>query len=349
MKRKYRWIITSLIIAIVTIVMVVIAGYVVILKPNFANRSEKQAYIYIRPGDNFDDVLKQIDTVMTVGNTTSFRLWANYQHLPEHLHTGRYLIPPSASNRQVVNMFSSGSQSPINITFNNLRLPQQLAARLATYTMLDSAQWMSAFTDSALLAPYNINTAKLFTLVLPNTYEVYWDITGEQFLSRMARFSTSFWNGKRRAQAAALGLTTDEVIILASVVEEETNKKDEKPMVAGLYLNRLQRGMLLQSDPTVKFAVGDFSLTQILNVHLAVSSPYNTYIHPGLPPGPIRMPSLDGIDAVLNAAHHNYIYMCAKPELNGYHNFAATLAEHNRNAAAYHRALRQWQAKQKQK
>lgn len=344
MKKHFRWIIALGLLAFVTILVVVMAAYAVLLKPNFSVSEGENGYVYLRSDDDFDNLMAQLDTVCTISNEASFRFWARHQHLESHLHAGRYRIRNHATNREVVNMFYGGLQEPLTITFNNVRLPQQLAARLASKTMLDSAAWMATFTDSALLAHYDITTATLFTLVLPNTYEFYWNVTGEEFMQRMATFSRSFWTSERKHKAEMAQLTPAEVITLASIVEEETNKSDEKPVVAGLYINRLHKGMLLQSDPTVKFAVGDFTLTQILNKHLAVVSPYNTYLNIGLPPGPIRMPSLEGIDAVLNYTHHNYIYMCAKPELNGRHNFAVTLAEHTRNAAAYHAALRRWQA-----
>lgn len=347
MKAVYKWIIGLCSAVFVTILLVAIAGYSVLLKPNFSIEEGKSAFVYLYPGDDFDVLKAKVDSVATISNVSSFDFWANHQGLPDHLRSGRYRIRNGATNREVVNMFLAGMQEPLSVIFNNLRLPQQLAAHLGNTLMLDSAQWMATFTDTAMLSAYHIDTATLFTLVLPNTYEVYWNMSGEQFMKRMADFSATFWSEHRLAQAKEMELTPAEVITLASIVEEETNKSDEKPVVAGLYYNRLRRGMLLQSDPTVKFAVGDFTLTQILNKHLAVVSPYNTYLNPGLPPGPIRMPSLEGIDAVLNYAQHNYIYMCAKPELNGRHNFAATLAEHNRNAAMYHQALRAWLAKQK--
>lgn len=347
MKPVYKWIIGLCAVAFVTIVLVAMAGYSILLKPNFSPKDGNKAYVYLYPEDDFDVLMTKIDSVATMSNSASFLFWAKHQGLTDRLRSGRYGIRQGATNREVVNMLLGGMQEPLNVTFNNIRLPQQLAARLGEQMMLDSAQWMATFTDSALLANYQVTTATLFAVVLPNTYEMYWNMTGEQFMKKMATFSDSYWNEHRIAKAEEMGLTRIEVTTLASIVEEETNKSDEKPVVAGLYLNRLHRGMLLQSDPTVKFAVGDFTLTQILNKHLAVASPYNTYLNQGLPPGPIRMASLDGIDAVLNYTHHNYIYMCAKPELNGRHNFAATLAEHNHNAALYHQALRAWLAKQK--
>ena len=189
-----------------------------------------------------------------------------------------------------------------------------------------------------------------FALVIRNTYEVWWTVSVENLMKRLKKENDAFWNANdRRAKADKLGLTIPEVITLASIVEEETNYQPEKSRVAGLYLNRLRKGIRLQSDPTVKFAMKDFKLNRILYEHLKIDDPYNTYVYAGLPPGPIRLPSVATIDAVLNAEKHNYIFMCAHPDFNGTHNFAVTLAEHNRNAAKYHVALRKWLAEKKNK
>ena len=176
-------------------------------------------------------------------------------------------------------------------------------------------------------------------LFIPNTYEIYWNVSPERFMARMKQEYNRFWTEERRKKAEALGLTPVEVSTLASIVEEESAVADEYPTIAGLYLNRLKAGMPLQADPTVKFAAGDFALQRILDKHLAIDSPYNTYKYAGLPPGPIRIPSIRAIDAVLNPAHHRYFYMCAKEDFSGRHNFAATLAEHNRNANRYRAEL----------
>lgn len=205
--------------------------------------------------------------------------------------------------------------------------------------MLDSATVASALTDSLTCARLGYTPQTIACLFIPNTYEVYWDMTLDQFLARMTKEKDRFWNDERRQKAKDIGLTPEEVVTLASIVDEETAKNDEKPIIAGLYMNRLKRGMLLQADPTVKYAVGDFTLQRILYRHLEVDSPYNTYKYAGLPPGPLRIPSIRAIDGVLNYTHHNYLYMCAKEDLSGRHNFARTLAEHSRNAQRYQSAL----------
>ena len=205
--------------------------------------------------------------------------------------------------------------------------------------MIDSIDIANLLTEKSILQEYNFTKQTLPALFIPNTYQVYWNISSKEFLNRMFKEYKRFWTEERQNKAKAIGLTPIEVSILASIVEEETNNKSEKPMVAGLYINRLKKGMPLQADPTVKFAWQDFTLRRITNKHLTIDSPYNTYKIIGLPPGPIRIPSPEGIDAVLNYSKHNYLYMCAKEDFSGTHNFASTLSEHNRNARKYWDAL----------
>ena len=195
--------------------------------------------------------------------------------------------------------------------------------------------------DGQIADQYGFTKENFPSMFLANTYELYWDTSEEQFMDRMKKEYDRFWTDERKMKAERLGLSTQDVITLASIVEEETKTKSELKTVAGLYLNRLERGIALQADPTVKYAVGDFTLKRILNKHLEVDSPYNTYKYAGLPPGPIRIPELNVVEAVLNPGEHDYIYMCAKPDYSGEHAFAKTLAEHNRNADIYHTFLNQ--------
>ena len=214
-----------------------------------------------------------------------------------------------------------------------------LAERLERQLMLSGDDLLRLLDDSAYCASLGFTPETILTLFIPNTYEVYWNLSAEKLMQRMKREYDAFWTPARLSKAKAVGLTPIEVAVLASIVEEETAAADEYPVVAGLYINRLRRGIPLQADPTVKFAVGDFTLRRILFEHLKVDSPYNTYKHTGLPPGPLRVPSTRSIDAVLNYMKHNYLYMCAKEDFSGRHNFARTLAEHNRNARRYQAEL----------
>jgi UPF0755 protein len=254
--------------------------------------------------------------------------------------SGYYRFPVEMGNKYLIRRLQLGQETPINISFTHaIRTPQQLAGAMGQKLLLDSAEVIQRLTDKTYLAQYGLTPETAVCLFIPNTYEVYWTMTPEQFVNRMIKESKRFWNDSRMAKAKALGLSPSEVMTLASIVDEETAKDDEKPLVAGLYLNRLKRGMLLQADPTVKFALGDFELRRILYVHLQTNSPYNTYKYAGLPPGPIRIPSISAIESVLSPAKHSYIYMCAKEDFSGYHNFATTLTQHNANARRYQQAL----------
>ena len=252
---------------------------------------------------------------------------------------GAYRVDSTMSVYDVYKMLSAGWQTPVKFTFNNIRTVEQFAQRAAEQLMFTSQELMYVLSDTARLSAWGVTRETLPALFIPDTYEFYWTVSPERFVDRMKKEYDRFWNESRQKKAAEISLTPVEVATLASIVEEETNDPDELSIVAGLYLNRLKRGILLQADPTVRFAVGDFEMRRVLLSHLQIDSPYNTYRYAGLPPGPIRIPSKRGIDAVLNYTHHNYLYMCAKEDFSGKHNFARTLAEHNRNASRYQAAL----------
>jgi UPF0755 protein len=236
-------------------------------------------------------------------------------------------------------MLKLGLQKPLKLTFNNIRTPQQLAGRISQQIEADSLSILALLTSDHVASSYGFDKTTIIAMCVPNTYEFYWNTNAKGFLDKMQKEYERFWNDERKSKAFKLGLTKVEISTLASIVEEETRFNIEKPKVAGVYINRLNKGIPLQADPTVKFAVGDFALRRILTKHLEIDSPYNTYKFRGLPPGPIRCPSISSIDAVLNAEKHSYLYFCAKADFSGYHDFAKTLTEHNRNAEAYRRAL----------
>jgi UPF0755 protein len=218
---------------------------------------------------------------------------------------------------------------------------EQMAKRLSAKLMIDSTTIADALTDNAFCHQLGYDTCTIACAFVPNTYEVYWNTSVEKLMQRMTNEHDKFWTSERKQKAATIGLTPNEVCTLASIIDEETANNDEKPMIAGMYLNRLHIGMPLQADPTVKFALKDFALKRIYHAHLEVESPYNTYKNAGLPPGPIKVASIRGIDAVLNRIAHNYLYMCAKEDFSGTHNFATTYQEHQANATRYAKALNQ--------
>lgn len=252
---------------------------------------------------------------------------------------GSYIIKAGATPREIYNLIQSGAQTPVRIVINTVRNIERMSRQIGTQLMTDSASIATLLTDTAFIGKLGFTPATIFTMIIPNTYEVYWTVSPEELLTRLAREQESFWNESRKAQAHAIGLTPLEVMTLASIVEEETAKADEMPMVAGLYMNRIKKGMKLQADPTVIFALGGERPKRVLNVHLEVDSPYNTYKVVGLPPAPIRFTGPTSINAVLNYTRHNYIFMCAKEDFSGYHNFAVTYSQHLQNARRYQREL----------
>ncbi len=300
---------------------------------------EEPAYIYIYPGDSTNTVIKKIEEAASPSSTLGFKILAKYNNFDRQKHSGRYPIYNDDNMHSIYRRIVCHEQAPVNVVIPATRTIPQLIAVVGDQLMLDSADLVPFTTVPLYYNKIGYTRETLPTLFLPNTYEFYWDISPERFMIRMMKERRAFWNEQRKAKAEAIGLTIEEVATLASIVDEETNNDAEKPIVAGLYINRLKRGMPLQADPTVKFALGDFARKRILTADLQTDSPYNTYKHKGLPPGPIRIPTLQAIESVLNHAKHNYLYMCAKEDFSGTHNFAKTLAEHNANARRYQQAL----------
>lgn len=321
----------------VVLAVVGVAGYRLLWVPNF--EVSHTVYVYVDEQKDFEALCRQLEDSAGCQSTGSFKRLAGWLNYPSHMHTGRYAVLPGMSNRALLDDLRRGHQVPVRLTFNNVRLKTDLAERLERQLMLSGDDLLRLLDDSAYCASLGFTPETILTLFIPNTYEVYWNLSAEKLMQRMKREYDAFWTPARLSKAKEIGLTPVEVAVLASIVEEETAAADEYPVVAGLYINRLRRGIPLQADPTVKFAVGDFTLRRILFEHLEVDSPYNTYKHAGLPPGPLRVPSTRSIDAVLNYMKHNYLYMCAKEDFSGRHNFARTLAEHNRNARRYQAEL----------
>ncbi len=302
--------------------------------------SKAQPELYIRHGDQFEDVVASLEKTGAIINMTEFVNTAKLKKYDKHIKSGCYILKNGMSSFELVRLLASGNQTPVKLTFNNKRTAPELAGRLAEVLEMDSASALAAIMNDTLLKKWDVDQYNAIGVFIPNTYEIYWDITPSKLMARMKKEYDKFWDKNRKAKLARTGLTQKEVSILASIVEEEQNQKyDEQPLIAGLYINRLRKGMKLESDPTVKFAVNDFSIRRVLSAHLLTDSPYNTYKYAGLPPGPIRIPSIQAIDNVLNFRESNYIFMCAKEDFSGYHNFAVTADEHEANARRYHNSL----------
>lgn len=310
--------------------------YTGFFKPNTGNEDQ---YLYIRTGSSFEEVMASISADGLVTDTATFRWAAEQMDYPRRVKAGKYRFSSRTNNRALINMLGGGFQEPVRIRFDNIRLKENFAALLEEQLEPDSLAFINLLNDPDYAASFGFTTENFFSLFIPNTYEFYWNTTAEDFVERMHKEYEKFWTESRRTKAAQLDMTPQEVSILASIVKGEALHVDEMPRIAGLYINRLRRGILLQADPTVIFANNDFSIRRVLYKHLRFDSPYNTYIYRGLPPGPIMMPSIASIDAVLDYESHDYLYMCAKDDFSGYHNFAVTLAEHNVNARKFQQAL----------
>lgn len=307
---------------------------------------KETAYVYIDDDDNFDSLTARIEPIAEQHAYHAFCTLARHSSMIQKLHTGRYAIEPSDGALKVFRHIKNGMQTPLSLTVPSVRTMQDLAGVLGRRLMADSTEIVRALTDEATCRKLGYDTLTVPALFVPNTYDVYWNVSVDKFLQDMKGEHDRFWNDDRQQKARALRLTPEEVATLASIVDEETANNGEKPMIAGMYYNRLMlrdgeypEGMPLQADPTIKFAWKQFALKRIYNNLLHINSPYNTYRFPGLPPGPIRVASVAGIDAVLNMVHHNYLYMCAKEDFSGTHNFATTYAEHMANARRYAAAL----------
>ncbi len=314
--------------------------YKIIYKPN-VKLSSPNKYFYIYSNYNFNDVKNNLVKNHIIINENSFDWVAEKKHYKKNIKPGRYLIKNNISNNELINLLRSGEQSPVKVTFNNVRTIEQLSGKVSKYLECDSTQIIDLLKDPKTIKKYGFNKYTIISMFIPNTYEFYWNTSANNFLKRMAKEYKHFWNNKRKQKALNIGFTQSQVSTLASIVEQETHKNDEKPIIAGVYINRLHKGIPLQADPTVIYAAKDFSIKRVLKKHLQIKSPYNTYLNKGLPPGPICIPSISSIDAVLNYKKHNYIFFCAKEDFSGYHNFARTLAEHNINARKYQQRLKE--------
>ena len=329
------------IIALVVIIVVALAitGVTYYLRYFGPNVTDNEEYLYIKTGSGFEDVYQTIRDKDMVKDTSTFKWAAINMKYPGRVKAGRYKLIAGTSNRKLINMLASGTQEPVKVTIKNIRLKEQFAAYMAKQIEPDSAEFITLLNSPAFAEKYGLNTENVYTMILPDSYEFYWNTSAEKFFEKMRGYYDTFWTAQRKAKAEKLNLSPAQVSVLASIVDAEALHDDEMPTIAGLYLNRLQKGIKLQADPTVIFAMKDFTIRRVLNRYLVTNSPYNTYLYTGLPPGPIMMPSKNAINAVLEPKKSDYIYMCAKEDFSGYHNFATTVAEHQRNARKFQQAL----------
>ena len=332
-------------IMIIILLLIILAGIkgISLYRKAFASNiflpENEDTFLYIATGSDYGNVIENIKELNIVRNLKSLEWTAQEKNYPNHIYPGKYRVRNRMSNNEFINMLRSGRQEPIQLTFNNIRTLEQFSTRIAEQLELDASTLLQLIKSDSVQNKYSLNKFTVNCMFIPNTYEFYWNTSASDFVERMFREYNSFWNYRRSHKADELQLTREEVITLASIVHEETDRDKEKERIAGVYLNRLKNGMRLQADPTVIYAIGNFNIKRVLRAHYQINSPFNTYRIDGLPPGPICFPDIVSIDAVLNAESHDYLYMCAKPDFSGYHVFARTLSEHNRNAELYRREL----------
>ena len=328
-------------IVVVMLVLAVIVGVTGIwFYHMFYNPAvEDRVTVILREDESYDKMLEKVKSC--VAYPVALEIYARHINLDRGIEPGAYTFDEGMTVIAVARTLKFGSENTVRLTINNARTPEILAGKIARQIDADSVAMLGALRSDVLVAELGFDSPEaMFAIFIPNTYEVYADIAPDALVRKMKQeYDRFFSSAQRGAQLEALGMTPYEVMVLASIVHEETNAADEMARIAGVYVNRLKRGMPLQADPTLKYAAGDFSIKRVLNRHKEIDSPYNTYMYAGLPPTPIAMPDMAAIEGVLNYEKHDYLYFCARAEMDGRHNFARTLSEHNRNAEAYHRAL----------
>jgi len=327
----------------ITVITVFVSGtfyiYQLFFASNFLVRAEKSRFLYIPEGGDFKSVKDSLEINKLVHDFLPFAFVSKFLGYQVAVKPGAYQIEPNEANYSVIRRLKAGRQTPIKLTFNSFRTKKQLAEKLDQRLGFSASDILSLLNNPEVTAKFGLDTSNSISLFVPDTYEMYWTIKPKSLLEKMEKAYKRFWNEERLAKAKALNLTPAQVNTIASITQSETNKVDEMPRVAGVYLNRLAQNMPLQADPTVVFAVGDFEIKRVLSGHKAVESPYNTYKYGGLPPGPIAIAIRPAIDAVLNYEKHEYLFFCAREDFSGYHNFTKDFNEHLRNARIYQAAL----------
>lgn len=300
---------------------------------------EQEPFLYIPDSSTLNKVADSLMVNAFIDKREDFIWVAEKKNYQNHIYPGKYELKDGMSLNELVNLLRSGQQVMVHLTFNNVRFKTDLAGKVAPYIAADSLELLQKLNAPAYAAQYGFNENTFLSMFIPNTYEFYWNTNADEFFERMANEYKRFWTDERKTKARRMNMSQSEVATLASIVQNESNKKDESARIAGVYINRLKKSMLLQADPTVKFALGDFSIRRVLNKHKEVDSPYNTYMYKGLPPGPIALPEIHYMDAVLNYESHDYLYFCARDDFSGYHSFATNYRQHRLNAKKYWAAL----------
>ncbi|MFN4082937.1 MAG: endolytic transglycosylase MltG [Bacteroidia bacterium] len=303
------------------------------------NINSKEIILYVKTNQTFDELLYQLTAQQIIKHQQGFKQLAGWFKLQKKLKPGRYIINEPLTNLELIKILIGGKQATLNITFNYAERIEDVAVFFSTRIEADNNELLKLLKDTVLLNQIGFDTANIISLFIPNTYNFYWNTSAQELISRMLKEYNRFWNDERKSKADSINFSPQQVVTIASIVQKETNKTDEMSKIAGVYINRLEKGIPLQADPTIIFMLNDKTIKRVKSKHYTIPSPYNTYLNKGLPPGPICTPSPQVIDAVLNYTPHNYYYFCAKDDFSGYHAFAKNLDEHLINARKYQKAL----------
>jgi len=339
LEKRKKFVLVFLIAGSVLGISLTFYFYQVFFSANTLVESDQPYLLKVPSNSVYKNVVDQLYEEKVINDAVSFGFVAKILGYQEAVKPGLYTIEPKMSNLQLVRMLRSGQQTPVQVTFNTIRTKEDLAEKISANLEVSKEQFLELLKDSVYIRKYGVEEETVMSLFIPNTYEFWWDTSAEELFERMHKEYQIFWTDARKQKAQDLGLSQQEVSTLASIVQAESQKSDERPKIAGVYLNRLRIGMPLQADPTLVFAAGDFSIKRLTAKQMAIDSPYNTYKYAGLPPGPINLPDINSLDAVLNFEKHSYLYFCAKEDFSGYHSFAVGYDEHLRNARRYQRAL----------
>ncbi len=334
---KRRLIISLFLIVSVIVIYACVSVYNLVYKPV----TDHEQYLFIPTGSKLADVENMLVSNGILRDKSKFDYLAKWKKYNRHVHAGKYKIVKGMSLNRVINLLRAGMQTPVVFVLDNIRTKHELIKEVSSQLEADTASLHMLLNDPVYLARYGLNKDNALALFIPDKYQLYWNTSASQFIGRMYKVNRAFWNNARLQKAKSMNMTTADLVILASVVQMESTKADEMPVIAGVYYNRLKKGIPLQADPTVIYALGDFNIKRLFNAQLNIDSPYNTYKYKGLPPGPICLPNALTIDKVLNYDHNDYLFFCARGDLSGYHNFAKTSAEHAQNAMKYRNALDQ--------
>ncbi|MEZ4910298.1 MAG: endolytic transglycosylase MltG [Saprospiraceae bacterium] len=338
MNKSKHFVRNLLIIGLLISAIFASVGYYFLYAPNTSLSENKS--IFIPTGSSFQDVEKLLVSENIIKTASTFRTVAGImRYKQDNVPSGKYNFKTGMSNKAIISKLRSGNQDPVDLVINNVRYISDLAGKVSKYLEVDSMTILNYFNDPGTYSKFGYTKDDFLSMFIPNTYKLFWTASPEDFVERMSKEHKKYWTPEKIASIEKNNLTTTSAFILASIVEKESNYNAEKPRIAGVYLNRLKQNIKLQADPTVVYAMGDFTIMRVLHSHLFYESPFNTYLNYGLPPGPICMPSLQSLEAVINAENHEYVYFCAKADNSGAHSFAVSYGEHLKNADAFARWL----------